>query len=138
MGLCLYVLSADPGDDEDPEEIADCNVGHYSDFACFRDTISRKLDGRQYPTLMQHSDCDGEWTLSGIPLLERELADIASHFKRLPPEAPVNAFEHTAAYRKGAASLYDCFHNVDGENLFESLLYLCTVARENQRPITFM
>jgi hypothetical protein len=29
----------------------------------------------------------------------------------LPPEAPRNAFEHTAENRAGANSLYDCFHN---------------------------
>jgi Immunity protein 70 len=138
MGLCLYVLSADPGDDEDPEEIADCNVGHYSDFGCFRDTIAAKLKAVRYPVLMQHSDCDGEWALSEIPALERELTDIAAQFKQLPPEQPVKAFEHTAAYRKSAASLYDCFHNVDGENLFDSLLSLCEAAREHRRPITFM
>jgi hypothetical protein len=37
----------------------------------------------------------------------------------------------------GADSLYDCFHNVDGENLFEALLELCKVAKEHGRPITF-
>ena len=138
MGLCLYVLSADPGDDEDPEELAECNVGHYSDFGCFRDTIVRKLKAARFPTLIQHSDCDGVWTLSEIPALERELTEIAEQFKLLPPEKPVKAFEHTAEFREGAASLYDCFHNVNGENLFESLLSLCAVAREHQRPITFM
>ena len=35
-------------------------------------------------------------------------------------------------------SLYDCFHNVNGENLFAALLELCNVAKHHQRPITFM
>jgi hypothetical protein len=138
MGLCLYVLGSDVGSEDDPEEIAECNVGHYSDFGCFRDTIERHLDASRYPVLMEHSDCDGEWTLAELPSLERALQEIASAFRKLPPEEPVGAFEHTAEYRVGAGALYDCFHNVSGENLFEALLNLCSVAREHNRPITFM
>jgi hypothetical protein len=138
MGLCLYVLDADPGGDEEPGELAECNVGHYSDFGCFRDTIDRHLGSDAYPTVMQHSDCDGEWSLAEIPLLEEELREIGAAFQKLPPEEPIGAFEHTAENRMGAVSLYDCFHDVDGENLFEALLDLCEVARKHERPITFM
>jgi hypothetical protein len=138
MGLCLYVHGSDPGEDEEPEEIAECDVGHYSDLGCFRDTIARHLDATHYPTLMEHSDCDGEWTLAEIPDLERELRQISDAFRGLPPEEPAGAFEHTAEYRAGATSLRDCFHNVDGENLFEALLDLCAIARTHGRPITFM
>lgn len=88
MGLCLYVFSADFGGDDEPDELAFCDVGHYSDFGCFRDTIADKLDARRYPVLMQHSDCDGEWSVAEIDLLERELAEIASRFKQLPPQEP--------------------------------------------------
>jgi hypothetical protein len=138
MGLCLYVLNSDAGDDEEPEEIAECDIGHYSDFGCFRDTIARHLGSGSYPILMQHSDCDGEWSLAEIPRLEQELRAIGAAFQKLPPEEPNGAFEHTAEYRVGAVSLYDCFHNVDGENLFEAILELCKMARDHQRPITFM
>jgi Immunity protein 70 len=137
MGLCLHVFGPADGDD-DPEEIAECDVGHYSDFGCFRDTIARHLGANRFPTLMDHSDCDGEWPLAQIPALERELGEVAAAFRDLPPEEPRGAFEHAAEYRVGAASLYDCFHTVDGENLFEALSELCAVAREHQRPITFM
>jgi hypothetical protein len=137
MGLCLHVFGPADGDDE-PEEIAECDVGHYSDFGCFRDTIARHLAAARFLTLMEHSDCDGEWTLAEIPILEQELREIAVAFKKLPPEEPQAAFEHTAEYRAEAKSLYDCFHNVNGENLFEALLELCAVAREHKRPITFM
>ncbi len=138
MGLCLHVFEPRTSDDEDAEEIAECDVGHYSDFGCFRDTIAAYLDASRHPVLMEHSDCDGEWTLAEIPTLERELAEIATAFKKLRPEEPVGAFEHTAEYRVGAKSLYDCFHNVSGENLFEALLELCRVARQHKLPITFM
>lgn len=138
MGLCLYVLGSDPGGSEEPEEIAECDVGHYSDFGCFRDTIARHLGATRYPTLMDHSDCDGQWSLAEIPTLERELGEISAAFRRLPPEEPAEAFEHTADDRAGADSLHDCFHNVSGENLFEALLELCAVAKKHGRPITFM
>jgi hypothetical protein len=138
MGLCLYVFGPDPGDEEEPEELAECDVGHYSDFGYFRDTIARYLGANLFPTLMQHSDCDGEWTLAEIPSLERDLRAIGAAFRKLPPEEPSGAFEHTAEYRTEAKSLYDCFHTVDGENLFEAILELCSVARKHERPITFM
>lgn len=138
MGLSLYVFGADIGGDEEPEEIAGFDVGHYSDFGCFRDAVARHLDVSRYPTLMEHSDCDGEWSPAEIPSLERELQDIGAGFQKLPPEEPEGAFEHTAEYRAGATSLYYCFHHVDGENLFAALLALCAIAREHQRPITFM
>ena len=138
MGLCLHVFGPAADDDEEPEEIAECDVGHYSDFVCFRDAIARHLVPEGFPILMEHSDCDGEWTLAEIPGLERELRWIGDAFRKLPPEEPEGAFEHTSEYRAGADSLYDCFHNVDGENLFEALLELCTIAQSHQRPITFM
>jgi hypothetical protein len=138
MGLCLHVFAPSKSDDEDPEEIAECDVGHYSDYGCFRNTIAEHLDAGRYPVLMEHSDCDGEWTLAEIPKLEKELAEISAAFKKLPPQEPEGAFEHTAEYRIGAKSLYDCFHNVSGENLFEALLELCSIARLHKLPITFM
>lgn len=137
MGPCLHVFGLEDGDG-DPEEIAECDVGHYSDFGCYRETIARHLDARRFPVLMDHSDCDGEWTLAEIPALERELREIGDAFKRLPPAEPQGAFEHTVGFRVGAKSLYDCFHNVNGENLFEAILALCGVARQHKRPITFM
>ena len=137
MGLCLIVFESDPDDGEEPIEIAECDVGHYSDFGCFRDTIARHLDAGHFPILMEHSDCDGEWSLDEIPDLERELRTIAGEFQERPPEEPVGAFEHCAEYRVGAGSLYACFHDVDGVNLFEAILDLCAVAREQGRPITF-
>lgn len=138
MGLCLHVFDRDFGDGEDPEELGECDVGHYSDFGYFRDTVARHVGADRCPVLMQHSDCDDEWTLGQIPLLERELRDIGKRFQELPPEEPLGAFEHTAEHRVGAKSLYECFHNVDGENLFEALLDLCALAAERKRPITFM
>jgi hypothetical protein len=138
VGLCLYVLDRDPPyDDGDPVELAECDVGAYSDFGAFRDLIAKHLDADFFPVLLDHSDCDGVWPLADIPVLEEELREIAEAFKRLPPEEPVGGLEFAARYRVGAGSLYDCVHVVSGQNTFEALLALCGKAREFQRPITF-
>ena len=86
---------------------------------------------------MEHSDCDGGWTVDALPKLKAELGDIAAAFRQLPPAAPIRGFEHTAEYREGATSLYECFHDVNGTNLFEALIDLCDVGLANKRPITF-
>ena len=133
MGLYLCIF------DDDEEDVAGFDVGHYSDFGCFRDTIMRHISDAEsrYPVLMQHSDCDGEWPLTALPELKRELDAIAARFRELPPEEPANAFEHVAHCRTDAKSLYDCFHNVDEENLFEALRGLCDEAMSLGKPISF-
>lgn len=130
MSLYLTLFDGD-------EDIAGWVFGHYSDFGYFRDTISANLRAADYPILMTHSDCDGDWSVAELPKLRRELQAIASAFRRLPPEEPKNAFEHTASFRHGARSLYDCFHNVDGENIFEALMTLCDEGIQRKLPIVF-
>ncbi|HEY7428843.1 MAG TPA: Imm70 family immunity protein [Gemmataceae bacterium] len=138
MGLCLYILDRRPTYGcPDPVELAECDVGAYSDFGAFRDLIAKYLEADLFPILMEHSDCDGEWSLEDIPELEWELREIATAFKKLPAEEPVGGLEFAAKYRVGAKSLYDCVHVVGGRNTFEALLDLCAKAREFQRPITF-
>ena len=132
MGLYLCIFTEDQED-----EIGACDVGHYSDFGYFRDTIARHMKAADFPVLMTHSDCDGEWMVEQLPVLIRELESIAARFRTLPPQEPQGAFEHTAEYRAGATSLYDCFHEVNGENLFEALIGLCRQGMSSQRPITF-
>ena len=132
MGLYLCIF-ADDGDDE----IAGWQLGHYSDFGCFRDAISRHLGTADFPVLMDHSDCDGEWSVAQLPGLVSELEAIGAKFRSLPPEEPDGAFEHTVEYRTGARSLYECFHNVDGENLFVALVALAHEGIRVKRPISF-
>ena len=91
-----------------------------------------------YPTLMEHDESDGEWTLAEIPALEYELRAIGARFQLLPPATPGKIYELYPDYQKDAKSLYECFHNTSSENLFKALLDLCKVAREHNRPITFM
>lgn len=132
MGLYLCIFSEDH-----ENELSACDVGHYSDFGYFRDTIARHLKAADFPVLMTHSDCDGDWTVEQLPLLMRELEIIGAKFRTLAPEEPEGAFEHTEEYRAGAKSLYDCFHEVNGENLFEALITLCRQGISSQRPISF-
>ena len=132
MGLYLCIFTEDQED-----ELGACDVGHYSDFGYFRNTIARYMKAAEFPVLMTHSDSDGEWTVDQLPTLIRELETITAHFRTLPPEQPQGAFEHTAEYRAGAASLYDCFHEVNGDNLFEALIGLCRQGISSQRPISF-
>ncbi len=128
MSLYLTIFDGD-------NEINGWTLGHYSDFGCFRETISRNLNSRDYPTLMEHSDCDGEWPVKDLPNLRNELQQIGERFKNLPVEAPKGAFEHTAEFRRNARSLYDCYHNVDGENIFEAFIALCDEAIRCNKPI---
>jgi len=101
MGLNLCIFTEDQED-----EIASVAIGPYSDFGYFRDTIARHLKARDFPVLMTHSDCDGEWTVEQLLELMLELEPLRQ-FLTLPPEQPRGAFEHTAAYRQDAKSLYN-------------------------------
>ena len=119
------------------EEVAGWVFGHYSDFGYFRDVVAAKLRADDYPTLMAHTDCDGEWAAQELPRLRRELQLIGERFRQLPPEQPQGAFEHTSEFRRSARSLYDCFHNVDGESVFEALIALCDEGIRRDRPVLF-
>src|SRR5262245_7207498 len=84
MGLVLCVYEGrDSGDDLDGFQ-----VGSYSDFGAWHDFIVAKLEGghwgRWFPSLMMHSDCDGEWSPEDCIALKRELAVIRDEMARLP------------------------------------------------------
>jgi hypothetical protein len=136
MGLYLCIFDSD-------EEVEGVEVGSYSDFDFFRSSVTDLLEGGQaasrYPTIILHSDCDGEWTPTECVKLTEELLSISEGFKQLP------AAEFRAPWQKEVAksfglkplSLYDSFIDVDGEPLLERLLRLCEVAIEKQQPILF-
>jgi hypothetical protein len=130
MSLYLTIFDGD-------KEINGWVFGHYSDFGFFRDKIKQKLSEKYFPILMTHSDCNGEWSASELPKLKMELQLIADRFKALPPESPQKAFEHTIDFCKNASTLYDCFHNIDGENVFEALIALCDEGVRLNKPILF-
>ena len=65
--LCIF---------DEEEELDGVDVGAYSDFGYFRNTIVRELErgkaGSRFPMLILHPDCDGEWTIADCVKLESE------------------------------------------------------------------
>lgn len=136
MGLYLAIF-------EDDEEIEGVEIGRYSDFNYFRDTVVNELEkgeaGSKFPTLNLHSDCDGLWTPEEAVDLEKELEEIAKVFERLPP------IEYNSEWQKDVAktfgikpdNLLECFFDVDGEPLLERLIQLAKLSQEQELPILF-
>ncbi len=129
MSLFLGVFDGD-------REIEGWVFGHYSDFGAFRDAV-RRLAGEGFPTLLTVSDANGTWSASECETLRTELAAIRGKLSSRPPVELKNAFEHTLDQRRRARSAADCFHNVDGENVFDAIDSLCAVAIKSGHPIVF-
>src|SRR5258705_4475112 len=108
MGLYLCIF------DED-EELDGVEVGAYGDFGVLRDCVVRELEagkaGSQFPTLILHSDCDGEWSSREAAELEKELETISEEFRRRPPIALTSDWQKQVVKEFGLRinSLYDCF-----------------------------
>ena len=136
MGLYLCVF------DED-NELEGVEVGSYSDFDFFRSSVSELLEGgisgKKFPTLMIHSDSDGEWSVSECETLKHELTTIANEFQHLPGIRFRAGWQQEVSNLLGLRpeSLYDSFIDVDGEPLLDRLIQLCNVAIERDLPILF-
>lgn len=136
MGLYLAVF-------DEGEELDGVEVGSYDDFAFFRDAVISNVEGgtagSRCPTLVLHSDCDGEWSPDEAALLETELEEIASEFASLPPVSLGEGWKPDVAKKFGIrpASLVDCFFDVDGEPLLERLIGLAKLSQERNLPILF-
>ena len=128
---------------DDDEELDGVDIGAYSDFGDFRNTIMRELEsgtaGSQFPALMLHSDCDGEWSVQDCEKLEQELEMISAEFKQRAPKPFFAEWQKNVAKQCGLhpGNLYDCFIDVDGEPLLERLLGLAKLARRRELPILF-
>jgi len=136
MGLYLAVF------DED-EELDGVEVGSYSDFTFFRNTVIANVEsgvaGSRCPTLILHSDCDGQWSPGESAKLEKELETVAMRFKELPPVQINSDWQKQVAGTFGmiAQNLYDCFFDVDGEPLLQRLISLARLSQEKNLPILF-
>jgi hypothetical protein len=136
MGLYLCVF-------DDHEEVEGVDVGSYADFGFFRDIVTNRLEadqpGSKYPTLILHSDCDGQWAEVECRALEKELQSIAQAFLDLPPAAFNGEWQRRLAKSLGLkpTNLYQSFIDVDGEPLLERLIQLCRIAQQHGRPILF-
>ncbi len=78
-----------------------------------------------------------EWSPNDIGPFGRQLLEIAAAFREMQSEGTAEALNGTSEDGGGAGSLYDCFRDANGANLFECLLELCAVAIEHERPIIF-
>ena len=97
------------------------------------------MAGSRFPTLILHSDCDGQWNRTEAVALEKEIEIISAEFRKLPP-IPLNAeWQKQVASTFGIAvqTLYDCFFDVDGEPLLERLIGLAKLSQARMLPILF-
>jgi len=136
MSLYLCVFN-------DEEEIDGVDVGRYADFNCFREIVVQQLEGgkpgSKFPTLILHSDSDGQWGVEECIALENELRSIGVAFRNLPP-AELNAdWQKTILESLGLhpTSLYESLIDVNGEPLIERMVGLCRLAKESGQPIIF-
>ena len=136
MGLYLCVFHGD-------DELDGVDVGSYADFNFFRRTVSDRLEGgipgSKFPTLILHSDCDGEWTVGQCCELEDELLVINAAFKELPAVDFDSGWQKEVAKSLGLKTdcLCQSFIDVDGEPLLERLLALCQLAKNRNESILF-
>ncbi len=132
--LCIF--------DED-EELDGVDVGAYSDFGDFQDTVANMLEGREagsrFPVLMLRSGNDSEWSVDECRKLETEFGIISAEMKQRPPKEFFAEWQKNKAKQCGLhpMNLYDCFIDVDGEPLLERLIGLAQLAQRRQLPILF-
>ncbi|ESW89444.1 MULTISPECIES: Imm70 family immunity protein [unclassified Mesorhizobium] len=136
MGLYLAVFDGD-------EELDGVEVGSYADFETFRSKVATHVEqgvaGSRCPTLMVHSDSDGQWSPEEAALLQAELLLITDSFLKLPPEPLGDGWKPEVAQMFGLRpnSLYDCFFDVDGEPLLDRLIGLAQLSTQRNLPILF-
>ncbi len=140
MGLYLCVFASDDSDDD----VDGIEVGTYDDFGDFRNEVHRLLEagddwGARFPTLLQHSDSDGLWTVEECRTLRDELTTIRTELAAVHAPAYTGWQVDAAAYAgHSPANLAEYFIDVDGEILLDRLSELARVAIDAGRPITFM
>jgi len=136
MGLYLCIFEGD-------EEVDGIDVGYYADFGSLRDYVARELEhgktGSRFPTLMLHSDCDGEWSVADCEKLRKEIAEIASALKVRPAIGFVSDWQHAVAksIALNPRDAFESFIDVDGEFLLERLQGLVENALRHRLPILF-
>jgi hypothetical protein len=136
MGLYLCVFDGD-------EEIDGVEFGAYSDFNALRDFIVRELEagepGCRFPTFVQHSDCDGEWSIAECERLAVELAEIIAALKSVQARDFASDWQMEVAKSIGLMprNAFESFIDVDGECVLERLQVLVGKALLRRLPILF-
>ncbi len=131
MSLYLCVFAAG-------REVAGIDAGAYADFNALRDYIVGELEGgvagSRFPTLILHSDCDGEWPATACSALRAELAAAAAEMQVRPACAFPSDWQRHVALQPPRNAL-ESFIDVDGERLVERLRALAGTACALQQPI---
>jgi len=136
MGLYLCVFEGD-------EDVDGVDVGSYSDFNALRDFIVQELEegraGSRFPTLILHSDSDGEWSVSDCETLLGELEEIATGLRARPAIPFASDWQLAVAKATGATpkTALESFVDVDGEPLVHRLQELVAFALKRRLPILF-
>ncbi|QEX18234.1 hypothetical protein FRZ44_35390 [Hypericibacter terrae] len=136
MGLYLCIF-------ENDEDVGGVDVGSYSDFNVLRDFIVRELEtqraGSRFPTLILHSDCDGEWSVADCEKLRGELAEIIRNLKMRPTVQYASDWQRAVAKSCGLnpRNAFESFIDVDGEFLLQRIQELADLALQRQQPIIF-
>ncbi len=136
MGLYLTIFDKD-------KELEGIEIGSYSDLEKFKILIAKTIEngkfGSKYPVFMLHNDSDGEWSAQEAVALEKELVEIQSKFKKLPPFMYKNCWQELVikSMRLKTRNLQDCFFDIDGEPLFDRLIALTRLSQRTRLPILF-
>lgn len=147
MGLYLCIF------DQDGDDICGVEVGLYSYFEEFRNLISKytnkglvsKFFKRKskfslpMTTLLNHSDCDGNWNVNECVQLKMELQEIKQVFTNEPPDLSIIKLKQDIFkfYGIEPENLFECFVDSDCEFLIDRLIDLCNLAIQTNRPIMF-
>jgi len=136
MGLYLYIPDGD-------DELDGVDVGGYADFGAFRDAATAVAEngvpGSVCPVLINHSDCDGEWTPEDSAALLKELQIIETRFRDAPPIELNSDWKKDVARKRGLklTTLYDCFFDVDGQPLVARIQGLAQLSIVHNLAIRF-
>jgi hypothetical protein len=139
VGLYLCVFE----DDDTDNELDGVEVGGYDDFDYFRETVLNHLEdgdwGSRFPTLMNHPDSDGYWTVEECHNLRSEIQVIIDEFRRMPYEPFPDGWQVGVADSLGLqpTSLADTFIDIDGEPMLERLQRLVDTAANADQRIWF-
>lgn len=116
---------------KDGKEISSVETETTDDFYYFRDSVHDGLEegdfGSRFPTLMLRIEPD-EWQPEEVQELERELREIASEFRKLPPK-PFDPNWSAKASRGRYKDLSEVFVDAGKHPLLGRLIELCELAR---------
>ncbi|MGF6907798.1 Imm70 family immunity protein [Fusobacterium sp. PH5-44] len=137
MGLYLCIF------DKNENEIEGVEVGRYEYFGFFREKVEKYVENGEWgsvcSTLMWHKDSEGIWTPENCVELLKELDLIRKTFVLLESDKKIINYELGVIHELKIEinNLYDCFLDVDGENLIERLEDLCRISIETGLNIEF-